>query len=149
MQPRALSQPSKWTYGPTCRRCCGLRGYSAAPTTLSLCWYFPLYLPISTAMGAHSCEQVGPFFLLGIFPLCAARRAARVPSDISCPSLGAALAVDELRRAYNAARPAPPLVSADAFSHFVTMGINYCSLEHKVDKVISYILHYPPDVACL
>ena len=41
---------------------------------------------------------------------------------------------------------APLWVSPDAFSHFVILGIKYCSLEHRVDKLISYILHYTSDV---
>ena len=45
---------------------------------------------------------------------------------------------------------APSLAhSPGAFTQFVTLGINCCSLEHKVDKLISYILHYTPDVVCL
>ena len=56
--------------------------------------------------------------------------------------------MDELRPAY-AAPPPPHRVSPDAFSHFVTMGINCGRLEHKVDKPISYIPHYAPDEVCL
>ena len=115
-----------------------LRGYSVTlysriespltPATLSLCWSLSSDLPITTAMAAQSREQVGPFFLLGTFPFCVAPRAACLPSDISCPSPGAALALDELRRAYRAAPPPPPRVSPHVSSHFITLGINYCSL---------------------
>ena len=167
LQLSALALPSQMAHGPVCGRCGRVRGYLVtlysrtdyplSPIALSLCWHHPLGQFITKGMATHTPKWVWRFFLLVIFPVPAARRAARLPPDVSFPpptwgggggSLGPGQAAGSRQRV----TPPPAMGSPQCTLSLRCVGyqlLQHRAIERMIDKPLPHILHHPPDVACL